>query len=523
MFQSLLHCFDISLRLAQRDNSERRLTNLLHLAELLQQQSRQISGIAPLLAWLRQQFDENAGEEAELRLEDDEALVKIVTIHKSKGLQYPIVFVPFLWSCKQVPQKSAISFHDDQLAACIDLGSENFDRHWQIAEKERLAEDLRLLYVAVTRARSRVYLAWGKAGAAKYPGYASQTALAYLLHSRQTAEDLDSAEVDGFADDMNFDADIETLLDSGGGNIERVELPDAAPPVTDRRGEGAVITPILANFSRRPATQWRVNSFTALTRGVHQPANRGASGDSDDPILDFPAGSHVGLLLHSMLENLDFQGDIESQSGPLLDRFLAQAGLADEHRPDIVRWLENIMQTPLDGAALSRIGRQQRLDELEFDFALDHCDVATLNEFMQQQVDLPLQEVSSADFRGMINGIIDLVFEYEGRYYLADYKSNYLGSAMEDYAPERLYQAMLDRRYDLQSLLYALALHRLLAMRVADYDYARHFGGCYYLFLRALRPAQGNRYGVHFERPGQDTIERFDALFAYTPKQVSGL
>ena len=525
MFQSLLHCFDISLRLAQRDNSERRLTNLLHLAELLQQQSRQISGIAPLLAWLRQQFDENAGEEAELRLEDDEALVKIVTIHKSKGLQYPIVFVPYLWSCKQVPRQSAISFHDNELAACIDLGSDRYEEHWFIAEKERLAEDLRLLYVAVTRARSRVYLAWGKAGAEKYPGYASRTALAYLLHSRQTAEDLDSTEANGFADDMDFDADIDALLDSSGGNIERVVLPEASPPITGRRDDGADVTPLLANFARKPATQWRVNSFTALTRGVHQPAHRGASGASDDPILDFPAGSHVGLLLHSMLENLDFQGDIEAQCGPLFDRFLAQAGLADEHRPDLVRWLENIMQTPLDGAALSldRIGRQQRLDELEFDFALDLLDVDTLNDFMQERVDAPLQPLSSADFRGMINGVIDLVFEYEGRFYLADYKSNYLGSAMQDYAPERLRQAMLDRRYDLQSLLYSLALHRLLAMRVADYAYERHFGGCYYLFLRALRAPQGNRYGVHFERPGQDIIERFDALFAYTPKQVSGL
>ncbi|MBT8433250.1 MAG: UvrD-helicase domain-containing protein, partial [Gammaproteobacteria bacterium] len=127
MFQSLLHQFEITRSLAQRDNPERRITNLLHLAELLQQQSTITAGLTPMLSWFHDQFEENISEDAELRLEDDEALVKIVTIHKSKGLQYPIVFVPFLWSCKQVDRSRAVYFHDFELAPCIDLGSAELD------------------------------------------------------------------------------------------------------------------------------------------------------------------------------------------------------------------------------------------------------------------------------------------------------------------------------------------------------------------------------------------------------------
>jgi len=524
MFQSLLHGFDITRQLALLENSERRITNLLHLAELLQQQSQLTAGMSPLLRWFQEQFEERAGEDAELRLEDDQALVKIVTIHKSKGLQYPIVFVPFLWACRPIDRNQPIYFHDTDLATCIDLGSKESPQHWVSAEKERLAEDLRLLYVAVTRARSRLYLAWGLTGSPGKAGYANQTALAYLLHSRQTPEDLDTVTPDGFPDDMDFSADLQTLVDKSEATIECLTLPGQQAPLALYCDDSRQPAPLLAQFTRVQPTQWRVNSFTALTRAVHQPASHAARTSEQDPILDFPAGSHVGLLLHSLLENLDFTGDIATQCTPLFNRFLALAGLSSEHQETLVQWLSNIVETPLDGASLtlSHIGNRHRLNELAFDFALDHLDLAALNHFMQARVEQPLQTLGGADFRGLITGVIDLVFEYQGRYYLADYKSNLLGGELQDYTPDKLEQAMLDRRYDLQSLIYALALHRLLMQRLPDYDYEQHFGGSYYLFLRAMRPRQGSRYGIHFERPERTVIDRFDDLFRFTPPPGSG-
>jgi exodeoxyribonuclease V beta subunit len=519
MFQSLLHKFEITRSLAQKDNQERRITNLLHLAELLQQQSTISAGMTPMISWFHDQFEESSSEDAELRLEDDEALVKIVTVHKSKGLQYPIVFVPFLWSCKQVDRSRAVYFHDFELAPCIDLGSAELDANWLIAEKERLAEDMRLLYVALTRARSKVYLAWGLAGDSGKAGYASQTALAYLLHSRQTPLDLESDAPDGFPSDMSFASDLQNLVAKSAGTIELLPLPlDSEQPVL-RPGVSQQAPTQLAKFSRTKLNQWRINSFTGLTRGIHQPGNTGTMASQGDPILDFPAGSHIGLLIHSLLENLDFQQDIGRQCEQLFPRFLPRSGLAAENEQTLITWLENIKLTPLDkaGMTLNSLPNEQRLNELSFDFALDHLDIEALNQFMQSLSPVPLKAVSSAEFRGLMTGVIDLVFVHQDRYYIADYKSNFLGTSVEDYCPEKLQLAMLERRYDLQSLLYSVALHRFLKQRLNGYNFEQHFGGAYYLFLRAMRPQHGARYGVHFDRPAEPAIQALDQLMRFTP------
>ncbi len=519
MFQALLHRFEISSRLAQREQSERRLTNLLHLGELLHQQSLLRAGMSPLLAWFAEQFDEEHNEEAELRLENDEALVKIVTIHGAKGLQYPVVFVPFLWYCRQVDHKGPVFFHDAELKPCADLGTEQLPRRWHEAEKERLAEDLRLLYVALTRARAKVYLAWGTAGSPGYSGYARQTALAWLLHSKQSPADLGHTAIDGFAADFDFENDLDALIQRGGGSIERVSLPGFTPVPGGLAGEPTNASLQLAEFTRSNLASWRVSSFTALTRGVHQPAQLGAPRGEGDPILEFPAGSHIGLLLHSLLEHLDFQADIDTQCKSLLPRFLPGSGITtDEQRRTLVQWLKCITQTSLaqEGPSLQELSPARRLNELNFDFALDRVSISTLNELLQSLVEVPLQPLTSADFSGLVAGVIDLIFEHAGRYYFADYKSNFLGARLDDYAPGRLERAMLERRYDLQSLLYSVALHRYLGQRLVDYDYARDFGGSFYLFLRGLRPSHGHRFGVHFSRPELETLERLERLFAFT-------
>jgi exodeoxyribonuclease V beta subunit len=521
MFQSLLHCFDVSARLAHQSNSERRLTNLLHLAELLHQQSASLPGITPLLTWFQQQFELDTGENAELRLENDEALVKIVTIHKSKGLQYPVVFVPFLWSCKSVAKDPPIYYHDDELSPCIDLGSGQ-QGHQNLADKERLAEDLRLLYVALTRARSRVYLAWGEAGDRGKAGYANQTALAWLLHSSQTADQLEQQLADGFPPAMDFEADLEALVARSQNCIERISLPQQSAPNSLANSE--IEQPYeLAEFTRKFTRPWRVSSFTGLTRGIHQTALHGKTATPDDHILAFPAGSHIGLLIHALLEHLDFEADIATQCVQLLPTYLPASGIsAEADQKTLIHWLQQILLTPLNqqGLMLKVLSAQQRLNELTFDFALDYFDLEAINSLLQSLSSVPLQPVTSAAFSGLITGVIDLVFEYQGRYYLADYKSNFLGGSIEDYHPDKLQQAMFDRRYDLQSLLYSIALHRYLSMRLPNYNYETHFGGCYYLFLRAMRPEQGERFGVHFERQSSERLHALDRLLDFTAEET---
>jgi exodeoxyribonuclease V beta subunit len=111
----------------------------------------------------------------------------------------------------------------------------------------------------------------------------------------------------------------------------------------------------------------------------------------------------------------------------------------------------------------------------------------------------------------MLKGYIDLVFEHDGRYWVADYKSNWLGPEAQAYGPAALRASVLAARYDLQYSLYLVALHRLLAARLPGYDYDRHIGGALYLYLRGI-DAPGA--GVHREKPPRELIERLDRLFS---------
>ena len=518
MFQQLLQAFELGQKLAGRDQAERRLTNLLHLVELIQQQSSTSAGMKNLLSWFKRQMDEQGSEETELRLESDRELVKIVTIHKSKGLEYPVVFLPYLWSCKSLlaNKDGIVHFHNEQGEAFLDLGSDDFSKHLITADKERLAEDIRLLYVALTRARSKVYLAWGEAGARQLTGNSNQTALAYLLHAQQTAADLDTQAIDAKLNAQSFHQELETFVGKAHGDIELMAL-----PVENQVSSNAIHdeTPKdiqAAQFKSREASNWRISSFSSLTRDVHQVTHTIKNKPSTDVIFNFPAGSHVGLLIHSILEHLDFQADIDVQCRELLFRFSPRFNLnASDYADTLTDWIEQVLQASLlpSGLSLGQLSHPQRLNELSFDFALEKVEIQALNEFLSARSPVPVEPLTAKDFRGLLTGVIDLVFEYQGKFFLTDYKTNLLGMDFEDYRTEALQQAMIDRRYDLQLLIYTIALHRYLGQRIHNYDYEVHFGGAYYLFLRAMRAQHGTDYGIYFERPDLKEIERLDQLF----------
>lgn len=516
MFQQLLQLLEIAQRITESSFAERRLTNLLHLAELAQQQSRLSPGFDALLAWYRTQIAEPAIDDTELRLENDESLVKIVTIHKSKGLEYPVVFVPFLWTCRPRPVDpgSVLLFHDENHSPVIDLGSGEHEQNKFTAEKERLAEDIRLAYVAITRACARVYLAWGDVGDGKMSGQPAKTALGYLLHPTQLVTDLDGNLPWAFNSGVDISGNLDKLVESSKASIEVVPLPRPTnESILDLAVKRDPLYP--ASFNRQPGADWLITSFTGLTRDIHQVAHGGSGGISGDSILDFPAGSHVGLLLHSVLEHLDFQGDIRVQCADLLPLFAPRFGLdSTDYQKTLSHWMETLVISPLNhnGLTLSALSSRQRLNELAFDFALDSFSTDKLNRLLAKISAAELPPINVESFRGMITGVIDLVFEYQGKYYLADYKSNYLGASLEDYCQQNLQRAVFDRRYDLQYLLYSVALHRYLSQRIADYQYQRDFGGVYYLFIRAMRPNQQSLPGVYFELPNYAELNALDTL-----------
>jgi exodeoxyribonuclease V beta subunit len=281
----------------------------------------------------------------------------------------------------------------------------------------------------------------------------------------------------------------------------------AEPPA----GMADVLAP--RSFSGRIATDWRINSFSALTRDVHSGPAIPRAGAADDPALQFPAGSHVGSYLHLLLECLDFRGDVERQVLQHSAQVAARFNLDHERwGASAAGWLARVIATPLDGQGLrlAQLAPQVRLNELEFDFSTQRVDIAALNALLVQAAGQALPPLEVATFRGMVTGIIDLVFEHAGRFFIADYKSNFLGGQFGDYERPGLEQAVYERRYDLQYLLYTLALHRYLRQRLRGYDYVRHFGGIYYLFLRGMRPENGPHCGVYFVRPDEALVDALD-------------
>ncbi len=526
--------------LAAGDDAERRLTNLLHLGELLQQAARAEAGMDALLGWFRnqrrEQQTEQAGDELQLRLESDADLVQIVTMHAAKGLQYPVVFLPDLWNCKVTKTDTPLRFHrEPDGALCLDIGSDDRADHLNLAERERLAEDVRLAYVALTRAESAIYVVWGRAGDPGRGADASRTALGWLLHPHQEAASLVKGPPDAFAGVDALEPDLEALAVEADGAVKVEPLPKA-PGSTRLARTDSGEPPTARTFTARIDTRWRITSFSALTRDLHaappglgeriddestvataalepDPGAPAAASPDDDPALRFPAGSDVGTFLHLLLEHLDFSGDIAAQTEQLSARHAARFGLDhNRYRQDTVLLMERAVATPLsaDGFRLAELPAERRLNELAFDLATHRADLGALNRLLAAHAGQPVPALTATDFAGMVTGVIDLVFERAGRFYVADYKSNLLGRRFDDYAPAALGAAMLARRYDLQYLLYTLALHRYLRARLSEYDPGRHLGGVYYLFLRGMRPETGPNRGVFFARPEPDLIALLD-------------
>ncbi len=495
-FWYLLGHIGLPDHLDRAPDPQRRLTNLIHLGELIHQAARAHAGIDACLAWVRKTREEQAGEAHELRLENDEKLVRIVTIHAAKGLQYPIVFVPFLFSCRPRKAEGLVFWHDDKGVRRASFAPEKDGEAMRRAEQERLAEDIRLLYVALTRAESALYLAFGPAG--QREGHAGKTALARLLSE-------DEWPLKPGAVDPNW---LQKLASPE--CIQVLPLPEGeATPLRRVACQPEALAP--AQFHRKLKRTWQVQSYTTMSEGLPRPPSVPRNDAVTAPGLSYPAGPQVGAFLHQVLEYLDFSASLEEQIPPLVHRLAPRFGLDPETMENgLVPWLEEVSQTPLrQGLTLAGLPREKQLRELSFDFstgivasgALESC----LNALEPTGERPPL---SLETFHGLVTGIIDLVFEHEGKYWIADFKSDFLGSRHSDYGPKRIHEEMRLRRYDLQYALYTLALHRYLRVRLKGYRYRHHFGGVFYLFLRGMRP-NGKR-GVFFTRPPAHVIERLD-------------
>lgn len=516
MFRALLQLDNGLQRLLKQADGERQLTNFLHLAELIQAESaRQNHHIESVVQWFARQQEASAVEDetAQLRLESDAALVKIMTIHSSKGLEYPIVFCPFSWIARTIKNTTDIvEFHDpqNQYQPSVALADPLLSEAQQVAEEEQQAEALRLLYVALTRARERCVIVWGNVKEIQ------QSALYQLLHTENAA---------------GIREDLQALSASSAGNIVVTDYQPQAPLVyQDDQSATRVYQP--RSFEAVIHKPWRIGSFSLLSRGHvseqpdydAEPVTVEAETSIKRNIKDrfaFERGRQAGNFLHKCLENIEFDTANPQQISQTVERLLPQFGLDIQWTEVVSQWLQDVLKTPLDAGnklRLSDLPASQRINEMAFYFPVAGLNMPALKKLLQQTAkDSVWQKLANdlyfQDLTGFMKGFIDLVFEFEGRFYIADYKSNHLGSDPSQYQGDALQNAMLSHSYPLQYLIYSLALHRHLKQRLPDYDPEQHFGGVYYLFLRGMQP-EWSQTGVYFDRLDRQLLEALDKLMA---------
>lgn len=566
----------LTARVLGRLGGERTLTDLRHVGEsLLRVATEQRLGLVGLLAWLREQVADDKLEvasERTRRLDSDAAAVQLVTIHGSKGLQYPVVYLPTLWNRYTGRDPAVPLYHDDSGRRCRDVGGpgphhrEALRRHWA----EDAGESLRLLYVALTRAQSQV-VAWYAAAERNTP----DAPLHRMLFGRrpQMAPVPDSMPL--VSEDR-----LATILgawqEAGGPSIELATLapPDPTPLA------GSTETLDVRRFTRTVDTAWRRTSYSSLSAAsaAHAAAALSEPEDVPDedsevsaddlgeaveagrlpdaasvpsPMATLPVGATFGSLVHAVLEHTDpAADDLRAELRRHIDEQLVWWPV-DLDPDELVEALVAVCHTPLGPLAADRtllsLHLPDRLRELDFEVPLAGGDTVAAPADVRLGDLAPLlrrhlpdgdavrvyadaldadPDLAAQSLRGYLTGSIDVVLrlDVEGaqRFLTVDYKTNWLGPVDQpltahDYRPEMLDEAMAHSDYPLQALLYTVVLHRFLRWRLPGYDPATHLGGVLYLYLRGMcgpdtPRVDGMPCGVFSWRPPVPLVEELSDL-----------
>lgn len=523
MARNFLSAEKVRQNLLSFPDGERRLTNLLQCVELLEKADEEeklgVEGVIKYLSSKVADPGKNPSGEHQLRIETDERAVRIITIHKAKGLEYPVVFCPFVWDSSSRRKEAEVACRDeaDPQKVILDLGSPLLEEHRERKRREDFAEEMRLLYVALTRASAGLYLVWG--------GFkeAGDRALNGLFHP--------SAKTSGGKKDLSDDemlADLESLSQRSGGRIAVTPMPE--PSGEPLPGETGVKTGLsLPAFRGTIASEWSVTSFSALSSGrahteelpdrdyLGREAETKTGGEEGGRrnIFAFPKGAKAGDLFHSIFEIAGYGGETTLELLDLAAGKLDFYGFSTAWSGVVAETVNRTVNAVMggDGLTLRGLLERDRMNEVEFLIRLGRITVRDLSRWYEKhggggfspQIPQLVEKLEFSPVKGILRGFIDLVFRREGRYYLLDWKSNHLGNSPEAYIPEKLERAMAGNYYFFQSHLYAVALHLHLRRTLPGYDYDTHFGGIVYAFIRGAGGSPGQ--GFHRSRPTREFVE----------------
>lgn len=536
MFRAWLRDSEAFCQIIEYRDGERQLTNVRHLAELLQKEEQENQrGSRGLIRWLVQKREETDRrlEDEQIQLESDEELVKVVTMHRSKGLEYPIVFCPFLWHGPEYADYgNPLVFHDreDLTETYLDLhGKEDPDRPRKRLNTamEDLAESIRLAYVALTRAEHRCYLSWAQAAKSEL------SPLGYLLLPPEQAKEVLHDTIERGSkysplDPIVFEEALKELIAVGRGSIELESVTEITegdkvknglePVGYERRQFGR------AQKDLRP--RFEINSFSSLMRRhegpdaeqpfeqyfdepLNEPAEIEEEQSKERTIFTFPKGPQPGTCIHKIFEEIEFT-DL-SGAPEVVEENLNLYGIDIEWKEVVMAMLETTVNQSLltrqPGMKLAALQPSDLIHELEFYYRMKPVEVTKLYRIIRGGSP-DLETLYNNSSEGFMKGFVDLTFCYDNRFYILDYKTNYLGDSIQDYNSEILKEEMEKASYDLQYHIYTVALHRYLSRRVRNYSYDKHFGGAFYLFLRGINK-QG-REGIYFHRPDKKVLQSLD-------------
>ncbi|QCI24498.1 exodeoxyribonuclease V subunit beta [Buchnera aphidicola (Muscaphis stroyani)] len=488
--------------------------NFLHLGELLQEKSYLYHKKLSLIRWFQNKILEkkNQTNQDQIRIIDHSNIVKIVTIHKSKGLEYPIVWIPFMMDYH--PSKTAIYHHEKNFKILFDLNQEK--RNLKKSEKERIAEDLRFLYVALTRSILHcsigVALIRKKKKKQNVKKFMLRSALEYIInyqnieYQKTWNDKLNQFKKHSFIKIKNIKKNY--ILIEQKKEIYLIQKPEETHEKTKKI--------------------WNVTSYTKLYKeNLFFLKNKNPFFEEKLLVCDksknvrnytthnFPKGKKVGLLIHDILKNLDFIKEINSQ---WISHKLENYNISQKWNKMLISWIENIISYPLNNQKifLSNLKKENYIKELKFFLPIKNIlKSSKLNKIMKSldPISHLAPNLKFDSITGFMTGSIDLIFLWNKKYYIIDYKTNWLGKNNNFYSETYMKKEIIKHRYDLQYQIYTVVMHQYLTKKDKKYNYKSNFGGIFYFFLRSVN-AENKKNGIFYIYPDYSLIKQLKILFS---------
>lgn len=515
MIEELVQLFQIKNNLIKYFDAERRITNLTHLIELLRkaETEKRLSPFGLIRFFKGKRLNPSKNKEDEIvRLESDDKLVQIITVHASKGLEFPIVFCPFLWDSGDGRINYPIEFNEDG-TGYFDFG---FDEESKKQNKEKyqieeLSESVRLAYVALTRAKSACFVYTLEEGGA------GKSALAVLAEG----SDKVIGRIKGIKSELDLIQNLKNLsYNSDAIGYRNALLEELVFTSEDKEQKATLAT---KNFLRKELDKHAsIISFSSLSEFAspvsfeeekpgfdYDEVEAFKTNQESEPLDSFHLrkGAEIGTMLHNILEEVSFN-DPETFD-KIIKSQMDKSGLSQDWFKVVQKIITDTINHELSkGIRLSELNAKDYFSEIEFHLPTKNISFQKISNSIRG---ISLSDTNRSVF-GFLKGYIDLTFRIGKKYYILDYKSNHLGDSLDDYSGEAIADEIQHSNYDLQYHLYTVALHRMLDKSISKYNYETHFGGVFYLFLRGINVNDPGS-GVFFHKPEFEVIDKIDSLF----------